>query len=278
MGSENQNELDLDEIRQLLKEKDGAPSVAPTEKNQIPETSPTPALRRAERETPVPREKRPAQKKTPVRRTAGEEALRENQRDAQETELPKNYETYTILHDVITMLAVVTLIFVFFFRLVGVSGSSMYPTFVDKDWLILESNFLYKEVERGDVVVLSVDSPVLDGPIVKRVIATEGQTVDIDFSTGAVYVDGQLQIEPYIYEPTYLGSGREYPLTVPEGCIFVMGDNRNNSLDSRSNEVGCVSVDRVLGKALLIVFPGRGTDEFGDVTGKRDFSRIGAFS
>ena len=132
------------------------------------------------------------------------------------------------------MLAVVTLVFVFFFRLVSVSGSSMYPTFVDTDWLVLQSNFLYKDVKRGDIVVLSVDAPELNGPIVKRVIATGGQTVDIDFETGTLYVDGKIQVESYIYEPTYLNEGLSFPLTVPENSLFVMGDNRNHSLDSRS--------------------------------------------
>lgn len=272
MDNHHQNDLDLDEIRRLLKEKETGEAAS------VPEEEPAPVRAQTPRRRPVqPRTaKKPEQ---PVRRrTAAEEALRENQRDAQEEKPPKSYENFTILRDVIAMLAVVTLVFVFFFRLVGVSGSSMYPTFVDRDWLILESNFLYKDVERGDVVVLSVDSPVLDGPIVKRVIATAGQTVDIDFESGALYVDGKLQIEPYIYEPTYLGTESDYPLTVPEGCIFVMGDNRNNSLDSRSSQIGCVPTDCVLGKALLIVFPGRQTNEFGDVTGKRDFTRIGAFS
>ena len=190
----------------------------------------------------------------------------------------KQYETFTMLHDLVYILAGITLVFVFFFRLVSVSGSSMYPTFVDTDWLVLQSNFLYKDVKRGDIVVLSVDAPELNGPIVKRVIATGGQTVDIDFETGTLYVDGKIQVESYIFEPTYLNEGLSFPLTVPENSLFVMGDNRNHSLDSRSVSIGCVGTDRVLGKALFILIPGRQTNETGAVTGKRDFSRIGAAS
>lgn len=275
MGIENQNDFDLDEIRQLLKDKDTPEAPAPGE----PQKQQAPQPRAAQKPAPRQKTKRPAQpEQAPVRRDRAQEALLENQRDAKEVQPPKGYDSFTILHDVICMLAAVTIVFVFFFRLVAVSGSSMYPTFVNTDWLVLESNFLYKDVEHGDIVVLSVESPVLEGPIVKRVIATAGQTVDIDFDTGAVYVDGKLQIEPYIYEPTYLGSNWDYPVTVPEGCIFVMGDNRNNSLDSRSAEVGFVPTERVLGKVLFLLFPGRETDDFGNVTGKRDFSRIGAVS
>ena len=130
---------------------------------------------------------------------------------------------------------------------------------------------------------MNVEADGISGPIVKRVIATEGQTVDIDFQTGEVSVDGKILIEPYIYEPTYesyesYGLGMEYPVTVPKGQIFVMGDDRNHSADSRYSPIGCVSTDRVLGKVLFLVFPGRQTDVYGNVIGKRDFSRIGAVS
>lgn len=272
MGFDQEQDFDLDEIRQLLKDKE-----QPAAKTDVEDVPKAESVRREQKEKSGKRVADLPKKKS-VRRDPAMEALRENQRDAQDTEVPKGFDTFAIFHDVAAMLAIITLVFVFFFRLVAVSGSSMYSTFVDRDWLILESNFLYREVKRGDVVVLNVESSALEGPIVKRVIATEGQTVDIDFETGSVYVDGKLQIEPYAYEPTYLGNAADYPLTVPDGCIFVMGDNRNNSFDSRSSEIGCVPTERVLGKALLIVFPGRETDSYGDITGKRDFSRIGVVS
>lgn len=194
--------------------------------------------------------------------------------------MEKRYEQFSILQDFVYMLTVITVIFVFFFRLVGVDGSSMYPTFVDHDYLVLESNFLYRDVKQGDIVVLSVDAFKDRGPIVKRVIATGGQTVDIDFNAGIVYVDGVAMDEPYIFEPTHesyleYGVGLEYPVTVPEGKVFVMGDNRNNSADSRYAPVGCADESCILGKVLLIVFPGTQTNELGQTTGMRQFGRIG---
>ena len=199
--------------------------------------------------------------------------------DAKKTE--RGWESLAFLHDMVYLLAIVTILFTFFFRLVAVDGSSMYPTLVDKDYLVLESNFLYRNVNQGDIVVLKVD--YFDKPIVKRVIATGGQVVDIDFITGSVYVDGVLQEETYIFEPTYrsyeeLGLALEYPVTVPEGSVFVMGDNRNHSADSRYSPCGCVDESQILGKVLLIIVPGRQTNEFGEITGGRKFGRIGTVS
>ena len=82
--------------------------------------------------------------------------------------------------------------------------------------------------------------------LIKRIIATGGQTVDIDFELGQVYVDGEALSEPYTLEPTYLDEGTEFPLTVPEGEIFVMGDNRNNSLDSRYPQIGLIHRDEII--------------------------------
>ncbi len=183
-------------------------------------------------------------------------------------------EVYDLLRCVVQILAVVTLVFVFAVRLVNVSGSSMYPTLYHGDLLVLESNVLMGDVEAGDIVVMTV--PYFeDDPIVKRVIATEGQTVDIDFEQGIVYVDGEALDEPYINEPTYrsfaeIGMGLEYPVTVTEGHLFVMGDNRNASDDSRFAPVGLVDERDVLGKVLLIALPGGGEGEQ-----QRDFGRIG---
>ena len=174
---------------------------------------------------------------------------------------PKGYEAYLSLFDLVRMLAVITLVFVFFFRLNGVSGSSMYPTLVDKDYLVLESNFLYRDAKQGDIVVLYTPPfSENDELLVKRVIAVGGQTVDIDFNAGVVYVDGQALDEPYTFEPTYLsyaeyGKALDYPVTVPEGELFVMGDNRNHSTDSRTTIVGMVDGRRVLGRVILRLSP-----------------------
>lgn len=167
-----------------------------------------------------------------------------------------------------SVLAIV-LVFTFLIRLIGVDGHSMVPTLQNGDRLLVLSSLLDHDYEYGDIVVLREES-FLEEPIVKRVIATEGQTVDIDFEAGIVYVDGEALDEPYINEPTYMEEGTEFPLTVPEGCIFVMGDNRNHSSDSRDSRLGTVDTRCVLGKAVFLAFPGAD-----DVTGKREFGRIG---
>ena len=169
---------------------------------------------------------------------------------------------------VCSVLAVV-LLFTFVIRLIGVDGHSMVPTLQDGDRLLVLNAMLDSDYQYGDIVVLRKDT-FLEEPIVKRVIATEGQTVDIDFVSGAVYVDGELLEEDDINEPTYVEEGTEFPLTVPEGSIFVMGDNRNHSSDSRSSDLGTVDIRYVIGKAVFLLFPG--ADE---ATGQRDFGRIG---
>ena len=172
---------------------------------------------------------------------------------------------------VCSVLAVVV-VFTFVIRLIGVDGHSMVPTLQDGDRLLVLNSMLYHDYLAGDIVVLRKSS-FLDEPIVKRVIATEGQVVDIDFVTGSVYVDGILLKEDYINERTFTEEGMEFPLIVPEGSIFVMGDNRNHSNDSRDSRLGTVDTRYVIGKAVLLAFPG--TDI---LTGKRDFGRIGVLA
>ena len=169
---------------------------------------------------------------------------------------------------VCSVLAVV-LLFTFVVRLIGVDGHSMVPTLQDGDRLLVLNSLWDDGYQYGDIVVLRKDT-FMEEPIVKRVIATEGQTVDIDFAAGDVYVDGELLEEDYINEPTYVEEGTEFPLTVPEGSIFVMGDNRNHSSDSRSSDLGTVDTRYVIGKAVFLLFPG--ADEG---TARRDFGRIG---
>ena len=172
---------------------------------------------------------------------------------------------------VCSVLAVV-LLFTFVIRLIGVDGHSMVPTLQDGDRLLVLSSLLYDDYSYGDIVVLR-KAEFLEEPIVKRVIATAGQTVDIDFASGTVYVDGEALDEPYINELTFLEEGTEFPLTVPEGCIFVMGDNRNHSSDSRDARLGTVDTRYVIGKAVFLAFPGLDED-----SEKRDFGRIGVIA
>ena len=165
---------------------------------------------------------------------------------------PKGYEAYLSLFDLVRMLAVITLMFVFFFRVNGVSGSSMYPTLEDGD-KILVSNLFYKP-KQGDIVVFRKDE-YREEPLVKRIIAVEGQTVDIDFNLGIVYVDGEALDEPYIAEATANPEDFIGPVKVDEGCVFVMGDNRNASTDSRTSDIGMVDERCIMGKVYFTVFP-----------------------
>lgn len=163
----------------------------------------------------------------------------------------------------------VVLLFTFAARLIGVDGHSMVPTLQDGDRLLVVSPLLTDDYRRGDIVVLRKQS-FLAEPIVKRVIATGGQTVDINFSTGTVYVDGEALEEPYIAELTFEQEGIQFPLTVPEGSVFVMGDNRNHSNDSRDYRLGTVDQRYIIGKAVFLLFPGPDSE-----TGKQEFDRIG---
>lgn len=174
------------------------------------------------------------------------------------------------VHDLMYLLVIVMVIFLLVFRIIVVTGSSMKQTLLDGDYLLLLSNTFYKEPQRGDIVVISKQSFDNGKPIVKRVIATEGQTVDIDFEEGVVYVDGIAQDEPYINSPTYLDEGTVFPLTVEEGCIFVLGDNRGVSRDSRDPVIGQVDKREVLGKALYLIFPGTDGGEQ-----PQNFDRVG---
>ena len=179
-------------------------------------------------------------------------------------------EAYEWVQALVCSVLAVVVLFTFVIRLIGVDGHSMVPTLQDGDRLLVTTSLLSGEYRYGDIVIIQKGTFADGDPIVKRVIATEGQTVDIDFANGIVYVDGEALDEPYINEPTYTDEGTEFPLTVPEGSIFVMGDNRNRSDDSRNAELGTVDTRYVIGRAVFLLFPG--ADE---ATGKRNFGRIG---
>ena len=179
-------------------------------------------------------------------------------------------DLYEWVQALVCSVLTVVLVFTFGIRLIGVDGHSMVPTLQDGDRLLVTTSLLSGDYEYGDIVIIQKGTFAGGEPIVKRVIATGGQTVDIDFETGAVYVDGTLLEEDYINELTFVEEGTEFPLTVPEGSIFVMGDNRNHSSDSRDASLGTVDTRYVIGRAVILAFPG--ADE---TTGKRDFGRIG---
>ena len=190
----------------------------------------------------------------------------ESQQEEKKSDGKESYEWVQAL--VCSVLAVVVL-FTFVARLIGVDGHSMLPTLQDGDRMLVLNSVLYHDYKYGDVVVLRKDTFLKD-PIVKRVIATAGQTVDIDFDSGTVYVEGEPLQEDYINELTFLEEGTEFPLTVPDGHIFVMGDNRNRSSDSRDSNLGTVDTRYVIGRAVVVAFPGPDEE-----TLKRDCHRIG---
>jgi len=195
------------------------------------------------------------------------------QKKKKTTEARPGWKKSTVLymHDLLYMLVVIMVLFLLVFRVIVVSGSSMYNTLIDGDYLLLLSNLFYDDPEYGDIIVASKDSFDNGAPIIKRVIATEGQTVDIDFEQGIVYLDGIALDEPYTYTPTNVAEGMVFPLTVEPGCVFAMGDNRNRSKDSRDPEIGQVDKREILGKAIYLFLPGTDEGRAGP-----DFERIGA--
>ena len=178
-------------------------------------------------------------------------------------------EIYEWVQALVCSVLAVVLLFTFVMRLIGVDGHSMVPTLQDGDRLLVLNAGLCGDYRQGDIVVLRKES-FMDSLIVKRVIATEGQVVDIDFLSGTVFVDGTPLHEDYINEPTYTAEGTEFPLTVPEGSVFVMGDNRNHSNDSRDARLGTVDTRYIIGRAVFLAFPGPD-----GATGERIYGRIG---
>ena len=147
-----------------------------------------------------------------------------------------------------------TFLFSFAARLTVVEGSSMNPTLTDGDRLVAVA-LPFADPEPGDIVIVHrIDAAPYSRPIVKRVVAASGQTVDIDFDTWTLTVDGEVVEEPY----RWLDPAREtlrcdypLPLTLGEHEIFVMGDNRNGSADSRRSELGPVDTRTVVGRAVI---------------------------
>ncbi|MCQ2471072.1 MAG: signal peptidase I [Clostridia bacterium] len=183
------------------------------------------------------------------------ESTEEKKEDKKKSEksLPFGYDAVGVICSAVIA---IMLLFTFIFRFVGVVGESMQPTLYNNDWLIVSA--AKQHYEYGDIVI-STQPNMFNEPIVKRVIATGGQTVKIDFVTGEVYVDGVLLHEDYIAGNTTDSLGFSGEVTVPEGKLFVMGDNREHSTDSRSDAIGLLDERYIIGKAIARVFP---TDSF----------------
>lgn len=155
-----------------------------------------------------------------------------------------------IIKDVLLPGIVTYLLIGVIFNIVVISGDSMNPTFDDGDIII--TNHLFYHANRGDVIVCFPES--YRKRLIKRIVAVAGDTIDIDYPKGIVYLNGVVLNEPYIASPTYLDSGMSLPLTIPDGYYFAMGDNRNNSLDSRYPNIGLISEEEIAGTYLIKIF------------------------
>lgn len=159
---------------------------------------------------------------------------------------------FELIESAAIAVSVITLIILFAGRFIVVDGNSMNNTLYHGERLII-SNFLYTP-EKGDIVVTDTKN-AFGQPLIKRVIATEGDTLKIDYNTGDVYVTGQLLQEDYIKEKIMATGGGVYEITIPQSKLFLMGDNRNASSDSRVREIGPVDEKDILGRVILRVSP-----------------------
>lgn len=175
------------------------------------------------------------------------------QEDIEALEQKKRTNAYDWIQCLTSALIVCVVIFIFFVRVIDVKGTSMYPTLNNQDKMLVSNVFYTPKV--GDIVVFRKEEYDPDKALVKRVIATEGQEINIDFDKGIVYVDGLPIEEDYINELTTTKLDFIGPQTVPEGCVFVMGDNRNMSTDSRKTEIGMVDNRLIIGKVYCVIFP-----------------------
>lgn len=178
--------------------------------------------------------------------------------EIEQIEINNRSNVYDWIQCLMSALIVCVVLFIFVVRVIDVKGTSMYPTLNNQDKMLV-SNIFYKP-KAGDVVVFKKDQYDPSKALVKRVIATEGQEINIDFDRGIVYVDGEALEEDYINELTTTKLDFIGPQTVPEGCVFVMGDNRNMSTDSRKTEIGMVDTRLIIGKVYFVIFP---LDSFG---------------
>ena len=168
-------------------------------------------------------------------------------------EVKARREAYDWIQSLISALLICVLVFVFVLRIMDVHGTSMLPTLNNGDKVLVSD--LFYEPSRGDIVVFKKDSYDDNKALVKRVVAVAGDVVNIDFEKGVVYVNGEALEEDYIDVLTTTKIDFIGPQTVPDNCLFVMGDNRNASTDSRDKRIGMVDKRLVIGKVLLVVYP-----------------------
>lgn len=176
--------------------------------------------------------------------------VQEEQQEPKKEKLTLDQSMVEIVSVLSTSIIAIMLIFTFVFRIVGVVGPSMQQTLHEGDWLLV--NAFNVKHDRGDIVIITQPNEISgmqSEPIVKRIIAVAGDKLDIDFETASVYVNDKKIDEPYLNTPTTDDEGGySYPLTIPEGMVFVMGDNRQHSTDSRSPLIGLIDERYILGQ------------------------------
>ena len=176
---------------------------------------------------------------------------------------------YENLQMLVTVIVAVVLVFSFGVRFVKVDGPSMQNTLQHGDQLLVLNSWLCGDYKQGDIVIAAKSDFEGGQPIVKRIIAVGGQTVDIDFFAGIVFVDGVALEEPYIKDLTHMTEGVEFPLTLGENEVFLLGDNREESKDSRHPDLGAVDERNIIGRAFFLLLPGK-TEELEE----REWDRI----
>lgn len=185
--------------------------------------------------------------KMPFRRKKTDKSETLEQQD-QKFDLKK--EVFSWIETLLFSLIIVSLLNTFIIRMTPVDGSSMEPTLQDCDRIITTS--IHGKYEHGDIVTIRRKD---DTPLVKRIIAIAGDKIDIDFEKGDVYLNDKLLDEPFIAEPTKNAENFSGPITIPEGHVFVMGDNRNYSDDSRNSRIGLIDERNIFGKVIFRIFP-----------------------
>lgn len=179
--------------------------------------------------------------------TEGGDEPEEDEEDTEEDKPSFTKFLVEIVSVIATSVITIMLLFTFVFRIVGVVGESMEQTLHENDWLLVSAHS-YKP-ERGDIIIITQPNGFDDEPIVKRIIAVGGDTLDIDFAAAEVFVNGEKLNETYLNTPTTEDEGAwKYPLKIPEGKVFVMGDNRQHSTDSRSTMIGLIDTRYILGQ------------------------------
>lgn len=168
-------------------------------------------------------------------------------------EIVNRREIYDWIQCLISALIICVIIFVFCIRVIDVNGTSMVPTLQHGNKMLVSG--LFFKPQYGDVVVFKSDTYDPNKALVKRVIAVGGDEINIDFDKGVVYVNGEPVDEPYINELTATKIDFIGPKEVPKNCVFVMGDNRNASTDSRDSRIGMVDSRTIIGRVYYVIFP-----------------------